>query len=756
MNNKELYNYFEEARKASPIFSGEELDSIVNSGFTQPVPKHLKKFNKQKGAVKMSIITSAFIAAAIGVVTLMNIASNQPLENVAPASSDNNYTVVLEEPRQPHLPNEQTSEPQKKFSGTVVLSNDDEEQSQQSQIKVFTIKVNPEVPQRNQRKQPDEKVDVKGVNAIDISAEELEALGIEIENNCSVKFPAVKGNDRAIVVNMSNGNIEMNNETLDSKLKSAPVPRFVTDETGTKKIGLFSDKDDFSLIRTCIFSSNNDGNDDISISVSSNVNTIDNTNINLTNVNPKIKLGVNQVKNANDNCKKYNKAKMDSILNSKMKKYPNAFRVDTLNSEFFKKNNHNKTFIFNDKDNYKTIIDSTLRFSHNVIINDNNSTINSTIIINNGDTTIIATSQDVSPIHNCTPRIEISNGNIRVYSDDSSDYNGLNQFYFDSNNSGVLDKYWNPDIEKYFSDSLFDFENYFDSLKVSFDFENYFDSLKYSPYFQNFEEYFKQFEINEDSLFEIDGSFYQPDSASVVRFSVIKSKVSSLNNTILNNNLDNLNDHIIDVETDLVDALPHFACIKIDDFHNDLALLEQHLNCEELIEPDSYFLVNKLIPLRISVPCPNDKACRTYIFWYEPSEDVLLSLPPEIRRRIMPEVNALLRNNSLDCSEIPVEPDESYMDVWRSCSGAVENLAVYPNPASNNVNIEYNLTKPRTVTISIHDLSGRMIADLSQNVQHNAGYVKENLKIESIPAGIYLVVVKTQEGEQAVQRLIIE
>jgi hypothetical protein len=136
---------------------------------------------------------------------------------------------------------------------------------------------------KESRKQPDVKVDVKGVNAIDISAEELEALGIEIENNCSVKFPAVKGNDRAIVVNMSNGNIEMNNETLDSKLKSAPVPRFVTDETGTKKIGLFSDKDDFSLIRTCIFSSNNDGNDDISISVSSNVTRLI-IHINLTNV----------------------------------------------------------------------------------------------------------------------------------------------------------------------------------------------------------------------------------------------------------------------------------------------------------------------------------------------------------------------------------------------------------------------------------------------------------------------------------------
>jgi hypothetical protein len=120
----------------------------------------------------------------------------------------------------------------------------------------------------------------------------------------------------------------------------------------------------------------------------------------------------------------------------------------------------------------------------------------------------------------------------------------------------------------------------------------------------------------------------------------------------------------------------------------------------------------------------------------------------------MPEVNALLRNNSSIAAKY-CGADESYMDVWRSCSGASRTLPFTRIPVSNNVNIEYNLTKPRTVTISKLSI-GQTIADLSQNVQHNAGYVKENLKIESIPAGIYLVVVKTQEGEQAVQRLIIE
>jgi hypothetical protein len=152
----------------------------------------------------------------------------------------------------------------------------------------------------------------------------------------------------------------------------------------------------------------------------------------------------------------------------------------------------------------------------------------------------------VSPIHNCTPRIEISNGNIWVYSDDSLTQWAY-QFNFDSINSvcwintGIL-------ILKNIFQTDFWFENYstawkyllilktISTLESIFWFWKLFSTawkclliwklfrqLDYYPYFK-ISRVFQQFDINEDSLFEIDGFFYQPDSASVVRFLCINPK----------------------------------------------------------------------------------------------------------------------------------------------------------------------------------------------------------------------------------------
>jgi hypothetical protein len=60
MNNKEFIIIIaKEPRKAPSIFSGEELDSIVNPIHTAVT--NIEEFNKQKGAVKILLSPMCFL-----------------------------------------------------------------------------------------------------------------------------------------------------------------------------------------------------------------------------------------------------------------------------------------------------------------------------------------------------------------------------------------------------------------------------------------------------------------------------------------------------------------------------------------------------------------------------------------------------------------------------------------------------------------------------------------------------------------------
>jgi hypothetical protein len=78
---------------------------------------------------------------------------------------------------------------------------------------------------------------------------------------------------------------------------------------------------------------------------------------------------------------------------------------------------------------------------------------------------------------------------------------------------------------------------------------------------------------------------------------------------------------------------------------------------------------------------------------------------------------------------------------------------IYPNPASNNVTVSYNLTDASIVTLSIYNLVGQKIMTTSQNV--NAGEAYVNLNIESLTQGVYII--KSDIGKQSfTDKLIVK
>lgn len=93
----------------------------------------------------------------------------------------------------------------------------------------------------------------------------------------------------------------------------------------------------------------------------------------------------------------------------------------------------------------------------------------------------------------------------------------------------------------------------------------------------------------------------------------------------------------------------------------------------------------------------------------------------------------------------------------RSSQGAVASTSVYPNPATDGgATLSYILTEDRTISVHLHDLSGTPVQTLVDPIRRLAGRGQLAFTWSTLPKGIYLVVLSTDRGEQAVQRLIIQ
>jgi hypothetical protein len=100
---------------------------------------------------------------------------------------------------------------------------------------------------------------------------------------------------------------------------------------------------------------------------------------------------------------------------------------------------------------------------------------------------------------------------------------------------------------------------------------------------------------------------------------------------------------------------------------------------------------------------------------------------------------------------------QSVQNTTPSSASVVSNTTVYPNPVrTSKTNIHYRLSEARSVAFSIHDILGKKIVDCGSLAERPQGEYDFELNIGSIPAGIYLVVITTDKGEQSIQRIAVE
>jgi uncharacterized delta-60 repeat protein len=82
------------------------------------------------------------------------------------------------------------------------------------------------------------------------------------------------------------------------------------------------------------------------------------------------------------------------------------------------------------------------------------------------------------------------------------------------------------------------------------------------------------------------------------------------------------------------------------------------------------------------------------------------------------------------------------------------SLFVYPNPAQDEVLLQYTLANDETLTIRIYDLLGRVVQSVITNETEQAGTYTEMLNLEALAAGCYIINLSNNSSQNLSIKLI--
>ncbi len=171
--------------------------------------------------------------------------------------------------------------------------------------------------------------------------------------------------------------------------------------------------------------------------------------------------------------------------------------------------------------------------------------------------------------------------------------------------------------------------------------------------------------------------------------------------------------------------------------------------------------LNELLPIEVEMIDDNGEALiangklQTLIIWFEPTLEFIEKLPEQIKRKLSPELEAM-PNDYETCPTPPVTGGQPHFDVWRACSGAVENLKTYPTPVEDVLHFKYTLAEDRQISMYVCNLNGEVIANPIKYENYRKGCVEDQINVGYLNSGMYLLVISSDAGEKAVQRFLVK
>ena len=188
---------------------------------------------------------------------------------------------------------------------------------------------------------------------------------------------------------------------------------------------------------------------------------------------------------------------------------------------------------------------------------------------------------------------------------------------------------------------------------------------------------------------------------------------------------------------------------------------------------------NHLIPIRAAAADAPDSV--GLILWYDPSPHLLSRLPRWVWISLRDQIDLVdtsvqsaddrswsrytsaLLDSLLSIREREAEgrggdrphPGESLLGIGQTSAGAIASSSVSPNPIGGETKLFYELTEARTIAAGLYDLHGTRVKEFFSLRRKEEGHHRIPLDIAGVPAGVYLVALLTDQGERAVQRVVV-
>ncbi|MDQ1265165.1 MAG: type sorting protein [Bacteroidota bacterium] len=714
-NSQNLEKYFKEARSQQPLLDADDARSLLESVTTAGTSNKLFKLKKDKGISFMNILTASLAAGAAIVIFSMNFFSSGKISADKPAASV--ISSITENS------NDEKQTEQSSSDETIENTNDNtqqqqaQEQPQQQHMQVIIKQIS--ISETTTDAIPDNSIDsifsnsfnpatdVRGVNLIELDKNQLAKLGITITDDGNLKYWDAYGKKPMQFTVLKTGGVMFNLKDTLNKPDNLPnfSPRLITDNEGYRRVAVFKDNENTDEPSLSIHDVKKDKSGNIEIN--SNVITTSNTpsyTISSTNT------GKESHKSAAYNFKLANMKDL-----KKNKKFSHKPGFDSLVIESRMKSldsickNLQIQIVQND-----SIINGVI----NVKIDSLNKCINKSILLS---------SINDSTIQNLT---EMYLGNAENLTD----------------NDKNLHIYWNLNRDSIFENNYFKFDTLTDS---DWNIDNP-DTLDW-------------YHNQNDKLFQYDtvDYFSNPDIINLNKIKVSSILLDSGNISLQNMYKNMPNAMIFHSGKNIISSDVSDSSIYITDgfFKNDRSSAIFQGFDEEDAKINRMVRVNKLVPIIIhtgksSIGIGSGKGF-AYILWFEPNQDFIELLPLAVQQKILPEVEAI-RESGGECMQQPLKGEEPVFDVWRACAGAIEKLTLQPNPAHSQVEVNFTLAEAREAAISLHDLFGRRLKELSPVKSYKTGEYSNTFQLQELEPGLYLIVVRTEKNEQAVQRLIVE
>jgi len=114
---------------------------------------------------------------------------------------------------------------------------------------------------------------------------------------------------------------------------------------------------------------------------------------------------------------------------------------------------------------------------------------------------------------------------------------------------------------------------------------------------------------------------------------------------------------------------------------------------------------------------------------------------------------------TLDADEVGVynNTNEVWQGIWIDHTGlsnkVISGMKMYPNPATNNVNVTFSSEENANAVLSVMNLMGQTV--YTENVNIQEGYNMVTLSVNNLRSGVYMVNIKTDKGTST-QKLIVK